>query len=81
MPCSPLIIAQQHRPALHIQKVRRLNLAVVDERQHKAVHGLRVDSERLISVSQQIYGLLPQVRETVSPEELRGLDRAGEAPA
>ena len=36
-------------------------------------HGLRVDSGRLISVSQQIYGLLPQVGETVSPEELRGL--------
>ncbi len=40
-------------------------------------HGLRVDSERLISVSQQIYGLLPQVRETVSPEELRGLEGVG----
>ena len=40
-------------------------------------HGLRLDSEKLVSVSQQIYGLLPQVKEITSPEELRGLEGVG----
>ena len=37
-------------------------------------HGMRVDSERLSAVSQQIFGLLPQVKEETSPEHLRGLE-------
>jgi len=40
-------------------------------------HGLRVDSEKLASTSQQIYGLLPQVRSVTSLEELRGLEGVG----
>lgn len=40
-------------------------------------HGLRVDSERLTSASKQINGLLSQVREATSPEELRGLEGVG----
>ena len=40
-------------------------------------HGLRVDSERLAAASQQIYGLLPQVKEAAAPEELRGLEGVG----
>lgn len=40
-------------------------------------HGLRVDSERLAAASQQIYGLLPQVKEVTSLEELRGLEGVG----
>lgn len=40
-------------------------------------HGLRVDSEKLTSASQQIYGLLPQIKEVTSPEELRGLEGVG----
>lgn len=40
-------------------------------------HGLRVDSEKLASASQQIYGLLPLVKETASAEELRGLEGVG----
>ena len=40
-------------------------------------HSLRVDTEQLASVSQQLYGLLPQVKETTSPEELRGLEGVG----
>ena len=40
-------------------------------------HGLRVDGEKLISVSRQIYGLLPQVKEAASLEELRGLEGVG----
>lgn len=40
-------------------------------------HGLRVDSKKLTAASKQIYGLLPQVREVTSPEELRGLEGFG----
>lgn len=40
-------------------------------------HGLRVDSKKLTAASKQIYGLLPQVREVTSPEELRGLEGVG----
>ncbi len=40
-------------------------------------HGLRVDSEKLMSASGQIYGLLPQVKVETSPEELRGLEGVG----
>lgn len=40
-------------------------------------HGLRIDSEQLSSASQQIYDLLPRVRETVDLEELRGLEGVG----
>lgn len=40
-------------------------------------HSLRVDSEKLAAASQQIYGLLVQVKEAVSPEELRGLEGVG----
>ena len=40
-------------------------------------HGLRVDSEKLASASKQIYGLLSQVKEVTSPEELRGLEGVG----
>lgn len=40
-------------------------------------HGLRVDGEKLTSASMQIHGLLPQVREAASPEELRGLEGVG----
>lgn len=40
-------------------------------------HGLRTDSEKLVSASKQIYGLLSQVKETVLSEELRGLEGVG----
>ena len=40
-------------------------------------HGLRVDSEKLSSASKQIYGLLSQVKEITSLEELRGLEGVG----
>lgn len=40
-------------------------------------HGLRVDGEKLARASQQIYGLLPQVKEVTSAEELRGLEGVG----
>lgn len=40
-------------------------------------HGLRVDSEKLAAASQQLRGLLPQVQEASSPEELRGLEGVG----
>ncbi len=40
-------------------------------------HSLRVDSEKLLSASAQIYGLLPQVKAVTSPEELRGLEGVG----
>lgn len=40
-------------------------------------HSLRVDADQLVSASQQLQGLLPQVREASSPEELRGLEGAG----
>ncbi len=40
-------------------------------------HGLRVDSEKLMSASVQIYGLLPQVKAVPSLEELRGLEGVG----
>lgn len=40
-------------------------------------HGLRVDSEKLTVASRQIHGLLSQIRETSSPEELRGLEGVG----
>lgn len=40
-------------------------------------HGLRADSEKLTAASQQIYGLLPQVKEATAPEELRGLEGVG----
>lgn len=40
-------------------------------------HGLRVDSEKLALASQQIYGLLPQVKAVTVPEELRGLEGVG----
>lgn len=42
-------------------------------------HGMRVDSEKLMSASAQIYGLLPQVKAVTSPEELRGLEGVGAA--
>lgn len=41
------------------------------------ITGLRVDSEKLASASKQIYGLLAQVKEVISSEELRGLEGAG----
>lgn len=40
-------------------------------------HGLRVNSEKLTAASRQIYGLLSQVKEITSPEELRGLEGVG----
>ena len=40
-------------------------------------HGLRVDSEKLTAASQQIYRLLPQVKDTTNLEELRGLEGVG----
>lgn len=40
-------------------------------------HGLRVDSEKLASASKQMYGLLSQVKEATTPEELRGLEGVG----
>ena len=40
-------------------------------------HALRVDSEKLASVSKQIYGLLSQVKEATAPDELRGLEGVG----
>ena len=40
-------------------------------------HSLRVDNEKLTSVSQQIYELLSQVKEITSLEELRGLEGVG----
>lgn len=40
-------------------------------------HGLRVDEERFSEASQQIYELLPQVREETSLERLRGLEGVG----
>ena len=40
-------------------------------------HGLRVDSEKLAAASQQIYELLPQVKETASSDELRGFEGVG----
>ncbi len=40
-------------------------------------HGLRVDGERLASASEQLYGLLPQVKAVMSLEELRGLEGVG----
>lgn len=40
-------------------------------------HNLRVDSEKLTAASQQIYGLLPQIKEAAAPEELRGLEGVG----
>ena len=40
-------------------------------------HGLRVDGARLSAASQQIYGLLSQVKDVSSPEELRGLEGVG----
>lgn len=40
-------------------------------------HALRVDDEQLAAVSGQLQGLLPQVRDATSPEELRGLEGAG----
>ena len=40
-------------------------------------HGLRVDSEKLASVSKQLHGLLSQVKEVTAPEELRGLEGVG----
>ena len=38
---------------------------------------LRVDGEKLVSASKQIYGLLSQVKEVSAPEELRGLEGVG----
>lgn len=40
-------------------------------------HGLRVDGEHFSAASQQIAGLLPQVREIMDPAELRGLEGVG----
>lgn len=40
-------------------------------------HSLRVDNEKLVSVSKQIYGLLSQVKEVTALEELRGLEGVG----
>lgn len=40
-------------------------------------HALRVDDDQLAAASQQLQGLLPQVREAFSSEELRGLEGAG----
>lgn len=42
-------------------------------------HGLRVDSGKLAFASQQIYGLLDQVKTVTSPEGLRGLEGVGAA--
>lgn len=42
-------------------------------------HGLRVDGEKLSSASQQIHGLLSQVREVAASEALRGLEGVGAA--
>lgn len=42
-------------------------------------HGLRVDGEKLSSASQQIHGLLSQVREVTASEALRGLEGVGAA--
>ena len=40
-------------------------------------HGMRLDGDKLSSVSKQIYGLLPQVKKTASPDELRGFEVVG----
>lgn len=40
-------------------------------------HGLRTDGEKLAAASQQIYGLLSQVKAVASSEELRGLEGVG----
>ena len=40
-------------------------------------HGMRLDGDKLSSVSKQIYGLLPQVKKTASPDELRGFEGVG----
>lgn len=40
-------------------------------------HALRVDSDRLSGVSQQLYTLLPQVKEETDSERLRGLEGVG----
>lgn len=40
-------------------------------------HALRVDCERLSAVSQQIFQLLPQVKEETLPDRLRGLEGLG----
>lgn len=40
-------------------------------------HSLRVDCEKLTSASQQIYGLISQIKTVASPEELRGLEGVG----
>lgn len=40
-------------------------------------HSLRVDGQRLSEASQQIYGLLPQVKEETSSDRLRGLEGVG----
>lgn len=42
-------------------------------------HGLRVNSEKLASASDQIRDLLPQVKNVTSSEELRGLEGVGAA--
>lgn len=42
-------------------------------------HGLRIDGEKLSSASQQIHGLLSQVREVTASEALRGLEGVGAA--
>lgn len=42
-------------------------------------HGMRLDGEKLAAASRQIYGLLPQVRDTATLEELRGLEGVGAA--
>ena len=40
-------------------------------------HGLRVDCEKLASASKQLHGLLSQVKEVTTLEELRGLEGVG----
>ena len=40
-------------------------------------HGMRVDGELLITASQKINDLLPQVRQVNAPDELRGLEGVG----
>ena len=40
-------------------------------------HGMRVDNEQFVTISQQIYGLLSKVKEETSLEHLRGLEGVG----
>lgn len=40
-------------------------------------HAIRIDGERFASVSQQLYGLIPQIAGETSMDSLRGLEGAG----